>query len=327
MRRLAGADARKKISEPRRRVTRRRVFVAVLLLLSVDTVIWTFACRQLEQALPPTALEQGWEVAAQRTHWSGWPFEAAVVLEDASGRSVALPGFVLQAEQARVSLALTHPTTLAIALAGSQSVTFAGSPTVPFTADRNVITVDLRGATPTVVSIAGLRATAPAGVVTVARAAIDLPPDGVAAELDQLTWPGVPAPVESLRLRARIAPAPGAVASAQAWRRAGGLITIETASVRWDRLDATGSGTIGLDDRLQPVAEGVIEAAGLPSLLDDLARLGAIAPAQAGAAKAVIAVLAAPSGGSRVQLPVAASDGIVRIARFPLLRFPPLALD
>jgi hypothetical protein len=231
----------------------------------------------------------------------------------------------------RVEVSILHPATLSIRIGGTQSIEAQGVPAIPFTAARAVIAADLTGAAPIEASVGGLVAMLPSGNATLDRADVTLPPDAVATEVSGLSLPGLAAAIGTLRVRAAIAPLPPAAesaqASARAWRGAGGHIDITDAALQWDTLDATGSGRITLDDRLQPQAEGTVEVRGLPRLLDDLAKAGTLAPAQAGAAKAVLSILAAPTGGERVQLPISLADGVLRLARFPLARFPPLAWE
>ncbi len=316
----------------RRRRRIRSVFVALLLLLLADTVLWAILCRRLEAGLREVADRQsGWTVAAEGEHWGGWPFSAAVELSGVSAEGTLLPGLVWRSERVRVALAFLHPTELSVRAGGAQSVAARGIAPVPFTADLTELTADLTGAAPPHGRIAGLRATLPAGGMRIATGEITLPPDTIVADVAGVSLPQVSTAIDSAHLRARITPSPPVAAtpraSASAWRAAGGQIEIAEAEVHWDRLDAAGTGTITLDDALQPHADGMIDAGGLPQLLDDLVKAGALAPAQAGAAKAVIAILAAPSGGKRVRLPVSLESGVLRLANFPLVRFPPLSWD
>ena len=331
MRHSDRAEARRNTNNSRSFVRLRLIFVAVLLLLLADAVIWAGVCWQLERGLRDgvdSAAQNGWSLTAERQHWGGWPFAAAINLNGVSVRRGTPPGFVWQAERARVELGLAHPTTLTMSLSGAQSFATRGMATVPARAARTVIEADLTGRAPLRLDVDTLQAGLPAGELTLQHATATLPTGAVDANLTGVSWPGVATPIEAVRVQARIVPpapqAATAEAGALAWRQVGGRIEIASASIRWDRLDATGSGTIRLDQRLQPIADGTVTASGLPLLLDDLARAGALAPAQASAAKAVIAVLAAPSGGNQVQLPVALEDGVLRLARFPLLRVPPI---
>lgn len=318
----------------RRRALLRRVFVAVLLLLLADTAIWAFLCQRLEQGLRDAVVAarlDGWSIAAERVRWSGWPFAAALDLTSVAAASTLLPDFVWQAQNARLQLALFHPTTLTIRIAGPQSIAARGIPPITLKADRALIDADLTGATPPHASIGALKATLPAGTLTLDRAELTFPINDVVADLAGLSLPTVAAPIGALHLHAAIDPALPVAAtpemSARAWHQAGGHIDITEIALQWNALAAAGFGRITLDDHLQPHAEGSVTATGLASFLDDLAKAGTLAPAQAGAAKAVVAILAAPSGGERVQLPILLEDGTLRLARFPLVRFEPLAWE
>ncbi len=173
-----------------------------------------------------------------------------------------------------------------------------------------------------------------AGTLSISAIDLALMPTGVDADLTGIALPngsgGALSPqVDALHVTAvttRPFPnAPTPDASARAWRDAGGRVALGPASLRWGPLAALGQGSVGLDDQLQPDAAGTVDASGLPDLLDALARSGAVPGPAASAAKAVLAVLSAPSGGKSVHLPVVLSRGILSVARYPLLRVPPLA--
>ena len=202
-------------------------------------------------------------------------------------------------------------------------------------ASRAELAVDLRGAPPQA-HATDLQVMLPAGRLDIGVVAAAFPPGAIEATLTGIRLPNgaggqVQPPIDRLAWQARLSQPvpPGAVPAerARAWRNAGGRLELSRVSLRWGPLDATGQGTVTLDDQLQPRAEASIEATGLPATLDALARSGAIAPTAASAAKAVLAILAAPAPGAPVRVPVQLADGILTVARFPLVRFPPLAWE
>lgn len=90
-------------------------------------------------------------------------------------------------------------------------------------------------------------------------------------------------------------PGPFAQALAQ-WRDSGGTIEIEALRVRWGSLLLDTSGTLALDNALQP--EGAFSAmiTGQDQAVDVAVMTGALRPEQASAAKAVLGLLAKPDG-------------------------------
>lgn len=332
MRRRDGSEVPNRISGLRRRRIAPRILVAILLLLLVDTAVWAFVCQRIETGLREAAAaapQQGWTIAAETLRWGGWPLAAAVDLTGVSAEAAVPAGLLWRAERARIQIAWLHPTTLTIPIAGAQSIAAEGIPAIPLHAQSTIIRADLTGSAPVQATIGNLQATAPGGTLTLAQAELAFPPNGITADLSGLAPPGVSPPIGSIRLHVAIDPplpiSDTPETAAQAWRQAGGRITVADAVLRWAALDATGRLSLTLDEHLQPQAEGTIDAAGLPAWLDDLVQTGTLAPAQATAAKAVIALLAGPAGGKRVALPVTLQDGVLRLARFPLFRFPPLA--
>ena len=306
-----------------------------------DTTVWTLACNRMERGVAQAAAQArslGWTVSYGAPTRSGWPFAASLTLPDfagSGGDEVFPAGLTWSAVAVRLSLGWLHPTTLLVQPLGVQRLGATGLGPVSLDASRAELAFDLRGAPPQA-HATDLQLMLPAGRLDIGVAAATFPPDAIEATLTGIRLPDgagaqVQPPIDRFALQAHLSrPVPPGVVPAErarAWRDAGGQVELSRVSLRWGPLDATGQGTLALDAQLQPRAEASIEATGLPATLDALARSGAIAPTAASAAKAVLAILAAPAPGAPVRVPVQLADGILTVARFPLVRFPPLAWE
>ncbi|WP_413204733.1 DUF2125 domain-containing protein [Rhodospirillum sp. A1_3_36] len=80
------------------------------------------------------------------------------------------------------------------------------------------------------------------------------------------------------------------------WREEGGYISVDTLSLAWPPLTARGSGTLGLDDELQPAGNFTLRTQGLLTMIDGMGRQGWANPAEADMARMVISGMAKDSG-------------------------------
>jgi hypothetical protein len=114
-----------------------------------------------------------------------------------------------------------------------------------------------------------------------------------------------------------------------AWRDSGGVVELTRLELDWAPLRLTGDGTAALDARNRPQAALTLRVAGLPDLIDALARARQIGLAQAAAFKALAAGMARtdPATGRReVALPVTAQDGRLAVAGIALMPLAPIPL-
>ena len=329
------------MSETERRRSRKLLVSALVLaaLVAADTVVWSIACQRLDTGAHDAADAVGWSLSADPARWRGWPIAAEIVLPNAVLRSGPdiLPPLVWTAGSQTLRLGPLHPTRLTLSAAGPQSVTVADAPPVPFTAGTLVATLDLTQHDPTHVDATDLAiAAAPGRPVHIAAAHLETRPDGSTLRLSTVTLVDsdhrpVEPPIDSLSLTARlsapIVPMPTATESARRWRAADGRLVIDDAALNWGPLAATGTATLTLDPSLQPALTGRIAATGLPAVLDRLAATSAITASAATAARGMLAILSAPTGAGPLSLPIALQDGIVSLARIPLLRLAPLQWD
>jgi hypothetical protein len=150
-----------------------------------------------------------------------------------------------------------------------------------------------------------------------------VPPRVATAPLD----PTIRRARAELTLRGEVDGAGGPAERVAAWRDSGGVLELAALELDWAPLRLRGDGTATLDARNRPQAALTLRVAGLPELVDALARARRIAPAQAIALKALAAGLArgdAAGGRAEVTLPITAQDGRLSIAGFPVMRLAPI---
>jgi len=120
-----------------------------------------------------------------------------------------------------------------------------------------------------------------------------------------------------------------AKALAASWRASGGSLRIQDFQLLWGPLDFSASGTLALDENLQPEGEGNAHAVGYAETLDALATHAAISRSAATAAKAVLSLLAsypADGGAPSVDVPLTLKDRTLAMHQVPLLRLPQIDL-
>jgi hypothetical protein len=112
-----------------------------------------------------------------------------------------------------------------------------------------------------------------------------------------------------------------------AWRDGGGVLQLRESQIDWGPISASGTGTIALDENMQPLAAGTAKIAGLPELLDMLAASGTVAQGQANLAKMMFGAMAAtPAGGGRpqVSLPLTIQNDTVYMGPIKLAPLQPI---
>ena len=114
-----------------------------------------------------------------------------------------------------------------------------------------------------------------------------------------------------------------------AWRDNGGTIDLQSLRLRWGSLLVDASGTLALDQALQP--EGAFSAVitGQDAAVDVAVKTGALAPSDAGVAKAVLDLLAHPnsSGDKAVTLPMTIQNQRLYLGPAKLANIPSIAWD
>ena len=112
--------------------------------------------------------------------------------------------------------------------------------------------------------------------------------------------------------------------TAAAWQAGGGELTVPRLELQWGPVHMTGSGSAGLDVKLQPRGKATLRIDGAPEVLEAAARAGLVAPGPASAVRAVLGLLALASPGGAISVPVTLENGVLIAAQFPLLRLPQL---
>ena len=322
------------------RRTRRRVAgLLIAVILTVDTVVWATVCRRLDTS----DQDAGLRVQHSPSHWSGWPIAAEITWPDAIVRTTdpSAPPLIWTVATLHLRLSALAPTQLAIIPTGAETLAIGAAPPIPFTAGSLRATIDLTQQASPRIDATALTIDALGLPIRIATAALVLPRDGWSADLAGIAIPNVAhhgrdgraihPDIETIQLdghlTAPIQPMPTATDSARDWRVHDGHLQLDLRTLHWDALTASAQATITLDPALQPHADGTLTATGLPATPAQLAEAGLITPASATAAAGLLAILAAPSGGGPLTLPLLWQDGVLSIARFPLLRTAPFRWD
>ncbi|HEY2132589.1 MAG TPA: DUF2125 domain-containing protein [Acetobacteraceae bacterium] len=334
----------------------RRWLIVVLILLAAliagDTLTWRWAEGQLESGFADwqaARRAEGWVVASGTPVRAGWPLQARLDIPamNLSGGAPGQRGAVnWTADQVTLDVSPIAPNTLHIGFSGQQHFRLTGAPDIAFGAERMIATAPLAPTTPDPgisVEIGNLRATLPEGELTVTRLQLHGDNDQTfSLSAGDIALPP-PQPGRSWPLGAHIASlviagtvtgemplTPAMSARAAAWRDAGGKLQLSHVSIGWGPLGITGNGELMLDGRLQPTGTAMLRIVGYDQALDALAAGGALPPRAAGAAKAVLGLLAhTPDGGGAplVDAPLSLRDneltlGMIPLARLPLLVWP-----
>jgi hypothetical protein len=110
------------------------------------------------------------------------------------------------------------------------------------------------------------------------------------------------------------------------WRDDGGTIELQSLRLHWGSLLVDASGTLALDSALQP--EGAFSAVitGQDAAVDVAVKTGALKPSDAGAAKAVLGLLARPNGNGdkALTLPMTIQNQRLYLGPAKLANIPPI---
>lgn len=310
---------------------RARLFVALAVLAAiVHSAVWLALSDRVKLGFAVFVAQQrelGWSITTGEPRRAGWPFAAGLDVPAVVAGAETQGGVVWTVPAIALRVGLLHPTVLTATVSGAQTVRLGASPPVPVEARSMHVDVPLDGL-PATLSAAGLTIGLPGARLAAESAEVACAEAGCMLTAQGLAVPDTPAlgTAEVLTVDATLTrPIPLAAtpkAQADAWRAAGG--TVKVASVRfvWHGLTVAGRGTLRLDPALQPEFDGVAMVSGYRPALDELARAGVLSPRAAAAAATVLDLLAAPLGGGPVPLPLKLQDGVLVIARFPLLRVP-----
>ncbi len=126
-----------------------------------------------------------------------------------------------------------------------------------------------------------------------------------------------------LRLMGSLPPLPLRRAFA-AWRDDGGTVEIDALSLRWPPLGLDATGTLALDQDMQPLLAGTCTVRGLFSTIDALTKAGTVHARDAGMAKLVLAFLAKPAadGEKEWNIPVTVQGRTLYVGPAALMKLP-----
>ncbi|MBP0465731.1 DUF2125 domain-containing protein [Roseomonas sp. PWR1] len=336
----------------------RRAAIGALLLfaalLAAHGLAWRFVTGAMAVGFSDWVAQrraEGWTVDHGVPTRGGWPFAARLTVPDVAvaGVTPSLPqGFAWTAGQLALAIVPPRLDRLVVVPQGPQALRL-GAAEIPYAADRLELVLPLEpgpGPRAAALTVAGLRAAAPDGPLSVdsLRASLVPAPEGdaaiLAAQAERVVLPASPLAaafgqrIEHAALEARltgpVVAAPGLPPAlrAEAWRRAGGSLDVTRIALRWGPLLGEGVGVLRLDPALQPEGTGTLALEGAPEALAALARAGLVAPRAALAGQAALALMgrAPPSGGPpRIDVPISLQGGVVAVARIPLARIAPVA--
>lgn len=150
-------------------------------------------------------------------------------------------------------------------------------------------------------------------------------------ELEQTTLPVFPAALGNTlgeivlagEIKGRLPPGPLAPAL-ESWRDDGGTVELHDLRLAWGGLTIAASGTLALDNDLQPIGALSTEITGQDHVVDIAVATGGIKPRDATIAKTVLGLLAKPSpdGEKAISLPLSLQDGRLYLGPATLARLP-----
>lgn len=322
----------------------------VVLLGLAHTVLWYLGEARLERET------RGWITARQAEGWTivtgdltreGWPWALRLRIPELHLSTQALGGVRLDSQLVEIGVALRDPSVALVQLSGPQRVGIGMFTPVNVLARRLEIRVPIpaEGKVTTAELVAdgihadiaergtleagrvALRVVAPGRADAVPEARIEAlelavppnPADALGRNVGRLvigaTFPGQP-------MRLPIS-APGLAA----WREQGGAVTLREMALDWGPLSLRGSGSLTLDERLQPTGLAQARMSGESEALDVLTKANVVTQRAATTARAILALLARPQkdGPPVVEVPIALVDRVVQVGRIPVARLPELA--
>jgi hypothetical protein len=301
---------------------------ALLVLLGAYGAYWLIAARGIENGIaawPQSMRERGVDVSWRGMRVAGFPIQFRVDLQNAALRDrsiVPAPELRIPALSATAApwdlydWQLGAPAGLSADLAGAggRPPLRLAAPTawgaVAFGTNGGRLWLRLQKASANI----GAEVRVDAGDVWVTLPA--RPPSqhtepnfGIAVNLHAVQLPLVAQTlggnVEELALGLTVKgalPSGNLARSIAAWRDDGGTIELDNLTLKWDGLDATATGTMALDQDLQPIGgfSGAIE--GYDRILEALVRAGRMRPGDAGLAQLALTLLATAGPDGRPQI-------------------------
>jgi hypothetical protein len=316
---LARGDARGYIAAMRRSTVLGLAGAVLVIGIGAYTAFWWIAAGKIEDAATgwrETAHQQKIDASWQGMRVTGYPLSFRLELSDVALRNIAtLPQVELRAPTLSANV---HPwnfraATLAAPDGLGATLGPAAVPLAKVDAEHASGAVALADDGTTTVWLSLYQAKAQAGVAVAARAAHfwatlpSRPPAAhqdpsltFAASLRELALPAVPPgfspAIDDLGFGVTVQgamPSGGSLAqSAAAWSKDGGTIELDRLHMRWGDMEINGSGTLALDNDLQPVGGFSGGVAGFDQLLSALVASGRVKASDARVARLALAMLA-----------------------------------
>ena len=320
-----------------RRISGRTLAAAALSLLVLHTTAWMVAVVWLESTVENSEAglrAQGWRIDHGAYARGGWPFAARVTMPDVrlveGARTWQSAGF-------EIALEIGHPTRVATQLIGPHVLGLPGGTPVPISGPPVLGTFGLFAPYAAHIEARDLRASAVGRQIRLHALDIAAEDDpghgpplnaivlrGTANGLDfsdTLSANALPGRIEQIALDAGIKGLATGAATAQAWRAAGGQLSIHRLTLRWGGFDGELGGVFGLDARLQPEGNGMIAAGGLPETIDAAVGAGVVPAGTARTAKALLRLVPRTPDG-KLTVPLALKDRTLSAARLPVIVLP-----
>jgi hypothetical protein len=329
---------------------------ALLVIGGFYTAYWFLAAHRIEAGLLDWALSQRADkidFSWQKMRVSGYPVTFRVDLGSAVLRDGAVtpsPEFhipVLSGAARPWNLAdwrLAAPDGFAadLAAAGRRSP----AKLLAQTAD-GLVSIESDGGWKLWLNLKDVDVEAGAGVrVSSARATVNVPPTplrghnepamGLAVDASQINLPVAVGPlgatINELDFGATVKGAipTGKLADAvAAWRDAGGAIELDSLRLKWGALDATATGTIALDQELQPTGGFSGAVQGYDQILTALVQNGQMRATDAGLARIALTLLAkaGPDGKPEIRTAFTIQNGQMFLGPAKLGRLPRIAWE
>jgi hypothetical protein len=334
-----------------RRSTRLALIGAVLVIgLGAYTGFWWVAAGRIKDAVeawPQTARAQKIDASWQSVRVAGYPLGFRVELTGVALRnSETAPATEFHAPA--LSASVWPWNFRAWQLGAAEGITAIlgpdSSPLVKLTATTASGAVAVGADGSTTVWLTLHQAEAAAGVELSARVAdawVVLPPRaaeahtetdvGAAVLLHELTLPATPPgfakAVDELGFGLTLMgalPAGPLRQAATAWRDSGGTLELDHFRLRWGELGVTGSGTLALDNDLQPVGGFSGAVAGYDQLMTALVAAGRVKANDARVARLALAMLAkaGPDGRPEISTSLTVQNGEILLGPAKLGRAP-----
>ncbi len=293
--------------------------------VALHFAVWFYASGRLASEIEGAMDDlhrQGWEVVLDAPQRTGWPLAAGVRYErvQLDGTSAGVPA-AWHAADLDVRLRAVQPGTLLLTPGKMQQVRLGGGDWVDVAASLQLA---LQADSAEAVG-RDLVVQLPGGPVGIAAMHADLKGRTLQIDLTGIeTGPLLSAGhiMAETVLTGPLLPGPDPAGAAAAWRDGGGTLQINMLQLDAGDLQASASGTAGLDPALQPTLSLTARVQGYRTALDRLAQAGVIQASAGVAAKAVLGLLSGRDPGGSATLPIRITGGVVSVAGFPLLRLP-----